>query len=308
MGGSAPLVLVLGMHRSGTSLLGSMLPQLGVALPGSLIRGDTHNPEGYYERHDVTTLQEQLLSDLGHWWPSQQGVLPLPGDWLDHPATLRCKGDLRHLLRHEQQQQAGIWAIKDPRTSLLLPLWIQLGQELELPIRLVLSVREPREVVTSLVQRDRNAAGMTAWRAQQLWWRHNLQVLRDATTAELPLHVLHYEEWFNQQAHQQLERLHHFCHGQTGSPDALAAALSCVKHEHRRSHQAQQALLLHPRLIRLHQQLQAISSGKRSVQSLDRWLDRQPLPLTLPFSRLRGQHPGLPLSEHPQPKPPPPLT
>ena len=45
----SPLILVVGMHRSGTSLLGSLLPQLGVPMPGELIAGDDHNPEGYYK-------------------------------------------------------------------------------------------------------------------------------------------------------------------------------------------------------------------------------------------------------------------
>ena len=52
------------MHRSGTSLLGSILQALGVALPGPLIPGDHHNPAGYFERSDITALQEELLIDL----------------------------------------------------------------------------------------------------------------------------------------------------------------------------------------------------------------------------------------------------
>ena len=49
----APLLLIVGMHRSGTSLLGSLLPCLGIPMPGELIEGDIHNPEGYYERSDI---------------------------------------------------------------------------------------------------------------------------------------------------------------------------------------------------------------------------------------------------------------
>ena len=65
----SPLILVVGMHRSGTSLLGSILGALGVALPGPLIPGDQHNPAGYFERSDITALQEELLIDLQRWWP-----------------------------------------------------------------------------------------------------------------------------------------------------------------------------------------------------------------------------------------------
>ena len=46
---SSPLVFVLGMHRSGTSLLSGVLQHLGLALPGEVINADQHNPEGYFE-------------------------------------------------------------------------------------------------------------------------------------------------------------------------------------------------------------------------------------------------------------------
>ena len=60
----ARMTMVLGMHRSGTSLLGGVLQHLGVALPGETIAGDQHNPEGYFEWDAVVAIQERLLIDL----------------------------------------------------------------------------------------------------------------------------------------------------------------------------------------------------------------------------------------------------
>jgi hypothetical protein len=111
------------MHRSGTSLLGSLLPACGISLPGPLIPGDTHNPEGYFERSDVTALQEQLLIDLERWWPAPRGMQPLPEGWLHSARGQRALAELIALLRAEHERQQGPWAIKDPRSSLLLPLW-----------------------------------------------------------------------------------------------------------------------------------------------------------------------------------------
>ena len=51
-----PLTLIVGMHRSGTSLLGGILQRLGVELPGETIAGDQHNPEGYFEWDAVVAL------------------------------------------------------------------------------------------------------------------------------------------------------------------------------------------------------------------------------------------------------------
>jgi hypothetical protein len=153
-------LLIVGMHRSGTSLLGGLLQRLGVALPGEQIAADHHNPEGYFESREVVDLQERLLIDLDRWWPSANGCLALPPNWLQHPATLATRVQLRELLRAERCRQQGPWAIKDPRTSRLLPLWLDLAAELGIPLRLLLAVRDPAEVARSLIQRDGPITGM----------------------------------------------------------------------------------------------------------------------------------------------------
>lgn len=69
---TSPLVLVMGMHRSGTSLLGGVLQRLGLSLPGEVIAADQHNPAGYFEWDQVVEIQENLLIDLERWCPSSQ--------------------------------------------------------------------------------------------------------------------------------------------------------------------------------------------------------------------------------------------
>ena len=164
---TSPLVLVMGMHRSGTSLLGGVLQRLGVALPGDVIAADQHNPAGYFEWDQIVAIQERLLIDLERWWPSAEGCLPLPADWLVHPATLAAREQIRALLVAEQALQRGPWGLKDPRCSRLLPLWLDLAEDLGLPLRLILACRDPAEVVTSLVQRDGPITGMDHNRAQR---------------------------------------------------------------------------------------------------------------------------------------------
>ncbi len=194
------------MHRSGTSLLGGLLQRLGVSLPGQTIRGDIHNPEGYFEWDQVVAVQERLLVDLQRWWPSLDGTLPMPNAWLEHPATLQARSQLFDLLSAEIKSQHGIWAIKDPRCSRLLPLWIGLARELQFPLHIVLSLRDPAEVSTSLVKRDGPLTGMDPTIAQQLWWRHNLELLHTARDASLPISIVSFSGWF-QDPHAELGRL-----------------------------------------------------------------------------------------------------
>ncbi|MCP9890239.1 glycosyltransferase [Cyanobium sp. Aljojuca 7D2] len=252
-----PLLLLVGMHRSGTSLLGNLLHAAGVALPGPLIAGDQHNPEGYFERADITDLQEQLLIDLDRWWPGAKGMLPLPNDWLQRPETQTTAAQLRRLLAAESQQQSGPWSIKDPRSSLLLPLWQQACQALAIPLRLVLAVRDPAEVVSSLCARDAEAAGMTAERAELLWWHHNQTVLVGA--AGLPLQVVSYSRWFSPGSgpSDQLRQLLQFCDLKVAAADpaVLERCLSQIKPQHRRSDTHAPAQCLAPRTLKLHQAL-----------------------------------------------------
>lgn len=250
---TAPLILLVGMHRSGTSLLGSLLPHLGVAMPGVLIAGDQHNPEGYFERRDVVDLQENLLIALDRFWAGPRGAEPLPRHWRTHPETLRTVQELRELLRREAGRQSGPWAIKDPRSSVLLPLWRDLCRELGIPLQLVLAVRDPRAVVASVMARDERLAGMTWWRAQQLWWRFNTAVVRSCPVPGEPAPVvLHYEAWFGDSAAQATALA-----GALGLPQPGSAQLAAVQAAIRPEHRHQQPLPpgappLDPRLQQLH--------------------------------------------------------
>ena len=111
-------------------------------------------------------IQERLLIDLQRWWPAPEGTLPLPDGWLEHPASRQAYAQLRQLISCASDQQPGLWAIKDPRCSRLLPLWVELCRDLSIPLRLLLAVRDPKEVATSLVGRDGRLAGMDILRAQ----------------------------------------------------------------------------------------------------------------------------------------------
>lgn len=62
-GGTA--ILVLGMHRSGTSSLAGAMTRLGGAAPGNLIPGDEANPKGYWESAILNTLNEDILAAAG---------------------------------------------------------------------------------------------------------------------------------------------------------------------------------------------------------------------------------------------------
>jgi GT2 family glycosyltransferase len=267
------------MHRSGTSLLTAGLQALGVELPGRLIPADQHNPEGYFEWEELVRLQERLLIDLDRWWPSAQGGLSLPADWLDLPATQIAHQQLSGLLKATATSiQAPCWAFKDPRTSRLLPLWLRVASELSIPLRLVLAVRDPAEVIRSLVQRDGPITGMNIGRAQILWWRFTLEPLQ-AVGQSLPITLIHYDDWFSQ-SEIQLQTLLTVIPELRPTPDQCRSALGLVRPEHRRadSH-GPERLNLNARVLRLHRALR--NPGQATFPTADpprRLRDYSPVP------------------------------
>ena len=258
MAAPSPLVLVVGMHRSGTSLLGGVLQRLGLALPGRPIAADQHNPAGYFEWDQVVAIQERLLIDLNRWWPSANGCLPMPDGWMYCRETRLAAEQLRGLLQVEKERHQQLWGLKDPRCSRLLPLWIAMAADLGLPLHLLLAIRDPREVAMSLVRRDGPITGMDRNRAQQLWWRHTVEVLHTSAQASLPLTVIDYGSWFDR-PQQQLTRLVHSLPSMQPTEDQRRQALDLIQPDLRRNRvdqrrpRGQQGL--NPAVERLYRQL-----------------------------------------------------
>ncbi len=231
IGQPAKLILLTGMHRSGTSLLGRVLQGLGVPLPGELIAADHFNPTGYFERRDVTAVHEQLLINLDRWWPTAEGCQPLPEGWMDMPLAREASEELRAILQAELRVQHRPWAIKDPRICRLLPLWRSVAGSLGIQLHVIYSLRDPSEVCTSLLNRDGPLVGMDLDRAETLWCLHYSELFRDSIN--LPCHGVDYELWFSQ-PQQQLQRIARVLQVSLGNT-ARSAGLASIEPALRRS-------------------------------------------------------------------------
>jgi hypothetical protein len=142
------VVCVLGMHRSGTSLVSRVLNLLGVALgPDEHLMGSgPENPRGYWESEALTKLNVEILATLGGTWSDPPDF---PPGWEDSPALASLRRAARRVVE-EDFGGFGLWGWKDPRTCLTLPFW----QKLLPPMRFVLCVRNPMDVVESLARRE----------------------------------------------------------------------------------------------------------------------------------------------------------
>lgn len=151
-------LIVLGMHRSGTSVLARVLNLMGAyfAPEGMSTGANRENPKGFWERRDVRELNDYVLHGAGCDWNRVAGF-----DIDAVPEEIAAGFHARASRLVLEMDAHRPWFIKEPRLCLLLPLWRPL---FELPVAVHI-VRHPLEVAASL--RTRNAmplpAGLALW-------------------------------------------------------------------------------------------------------------------------------------------------
>ena len=156
------IVCVLGMHRSGTSLLTRLLNLLGVDLGPEehLMAPNEYNSKGYWEHQPLTDLNDELLLRLGGSW--HEPPIFFPG-WESAPTLSDLRQRARALIR-EDFAAAELWGWKDPRMCLTLPFWQRLLPAMEY----VICFRNPVDVARPLHHRD----GCSFEKGVHLWLMH----------------------------------------------------------------------------------------------------------------------------------------
>lgn len=143
-------VLVLGMHRSGTSALSGMLSALGVRPPKSLMVPTKDNPKGYWESTVLMRFNDEVLASAGSKWNDWDRFNP---QWLQSSVAETFAERLPGLLEKEYGD-ASMMLVKDPRICRILPLWTRVLKAIDVDIKIVLPLRHPHEVAQSLEARD----------------------------------------------------------------------------------------------------------------------------------------------------------
>jgi hypothetical protein len=163
---SRQAVLVLGMHRSGTSVLAGLLAHLGAQAPRALMPPDANNPQGYWESQLFHDFHERLLAMAGTRWDSWTQV---PSEWLRSDASAQFGEECQSLLQTEFGE-APLFLLKDPRMCRLMPFWLPLMESFRITPSAVLVIRRPIEVARSLERRN----ALSRITSLLMWLRHVL--------------------------------------------------------------------------------------------------------------------------------------
>jgi len=164
-------LLVLGMHRSGTSAFTRVFNLLGADLPTTLLPPKADNRLGFWESPELVILHDEILASAGTTWDDWTRFNP---GWYQSPLAMRFRERLLAYLVQDFGASA-FFVIKDPRMCRLVQLWRETCEEFGACIKVVIAIRNPLEVAQSLRQRD----GLTPAMCHLMWLRHTLGAIQD---------------------------------------------------------------------------------------------------------------------------------
>lgn len=164
---SRNVIVVLGMHRSGTSAVSGALESLGFSIGKNIMPSTSNNPKGYFENKNIVDFNDHLLKQLGVNWAD---AYILPYHFIKGQQFFTEQKDLLKKLILDEFDLNGPILIKDPRMCILLPFWQPVFKELKLNPCYILVSRHPAEVCRSLKTRD----NLTELRSEKLWLYYNL--------------------------------------------------------------------------------------------------------------------------------------
>jgi hypothetical protein len=191
------VVCIVGMHRSGTSMVTRLLNLCGLELgyEQDLLGPDNGNPLGHFEHKGFKRLNEGLLA---HFGGSTDNPPDLEPNWQHDPSLYAALEDAQFLLGPFKGKP--VWGWKEPRTTLVIPFWKRLLDN----TRFIVCIRNPLEVARSIAARD----GMPVEKGLYLWNRYTRDAIRE--TEQSPRIFTFYEDYFANGL-DEIKRVARFC-------------------------------------------------------------------------------------------------
>ena len=174
-------LVVLGMHRSGTSSVAGALTLLGAAAPLTLMAPAADNPRGFWESNVVMGLDDELLAEAGSSW----------SDWRRLPRTPDPAGARDRIVACLEGEfgDAETIVLKDPRMCRLFPAWRAALDAAGYRPLIITPLRTPSEVAASLQARN----PVTREQGLRLWLRHVLDA--EWASRGLPRHFMRWSSF-----------------------------------------------------------------------------------------------------------------
>lgn len=147
------VAIILGMHRSGTSVLTRAVRSMGFELGKSLLEPNDENVKGFYENQEIVSFNDRLLCHMDLSWDSIGFVWNEDFDAATYEELI---AEAQHILQNNFYD-APFWAVKDPRLCILLPFWQKVLKGLGVTgsdLSYILCLRNPLESFYSQNRRN----------------------------------------------------------------------------------------------------------------------------------------------------------
>jgi hypothetical protein len=146
-----PIVVVLGMHRSGTSVCAHFLSAMGIDM-ADVTAVDASKTQERWERSKIVAFHDRILSLFNRDYLGPFHDFAFPVAWWADPRVVEIRRELAGFLKERMKES--VFGFQDPRTVRLMPVWHQIFRELKLVPKIVLCLRNPAQVARSLRARD----------------------------------------------------------------------------------------------------------------------------------------------------------
>ncbi|MFB6343394.1 sulfotransferase [Saccharicrinis sp. FJH62] len=139
------ILIILGMHRSGTSFLGQWLNKCGLNIGQNLMGAHETNKDGHFEDMDFLHFHEEILKRNDIPYGGLQKLKGLRGLEL----TQDEKDKMKELVLTKVQMSDSDWGWKDPRTCLFAEDYVTLFPK----IKIIVILRDYKSIIHSLIKR-----------------------------------------------------------------------------------------------------------------------------------------------------------
>jgi hypothetical protein len=177
------LLLILGMHRSGTSAYANTFALLGAALPRNVLSARKGNEMGHFESERLLVEHDKMLDEIGSHWYDWSA---LSEDFFKSGLARMFAARFAEIVR-EEYGDAALIVVKDPRICRFVPIWREVATLLDADIKIITPFRNPMEVASSLRKRD----NLSINESLLVWTRHVLEA--EFCTRDLPRAFVAYE-------------------------------------------------------------------------------------------------------------------
>lgn len=169
-------VIILGMHRSGTSLVGGLINKMGLKTGGPLIEAAEDNAKGFFERIDVVLQNDYLMKRQGvHYAFQTYKYDTLIGlkDILNDDGSFFKEG--KRGLKFLNDPKNYPWMLKDPRLCITFRTWLPL---LNFIPAILFTYRHPLDVALSLHKREFERFEIP--RGLRIWYVYNRRAVQQS--------------------------------------------------------------------------------------------------------------------------------